>query len=67
MWLPFDCEPRHSNEQMTQAFQTHRNSNEVVMFEIFCSSEFEDRFCRGDVRCVVVTVIVKSGMGKLEM
>lgn len=67
MWLPFDSWSRDSNKRMNPAFWTHRNSNEDVVFEIFFSSEFEDRFCRGDVRCVVTTVIVKSGMYKLEI
>lgn len=67
MGLPFESESRDSNKHMTPAFWAHRNSNEDVVFEIFINSKFEDKFYRGDVRCVVTTVIVKTGMNKVEI
>lgn len=50
MLLVFDSEPRLSDEQMTQAFWTYRDSKEDLVREFYFTNEFDDRLCCEDVR-----------------
>lgn len=66
MSLPTNSESRHLDERMTKSFSTHRNPNEYLIFKFTVSNKFNDRFYRGDIKCVVATIMFKVNWGIMK-
>lgn len=66
MSLPTNSESRHLDERMTKSFPTHRNPNEYLIFKFTVSNKFNDRLYRGDIKCVVATIMFKVNWGIMK-